>query len=87
MLSENAKIVLNYVKENEANDITSADIAEATGLSKKTVDGVVTSAFQKKDLMERIPGEITLPDGTHKAVKIIKLTDLGRSFDPEAQAE
>ena len=33
--------------------------------------------------MERVPAEIELEDGTHKAVKFIRLTDAGRAFDPD----
>lgn len=82
-LKENSKIVFNYVKTMDGHNITAADIAEATGLEVKSVNGIVTSAFQKKGLMERIPAEIELADGTHKAVKFIRLTDAGREFDPE----
>ena len=32
----------------------------------------------------RIPAEIELEDGTHKAVKILKLTEAGMAFDPNA---
>ena len=35
--------------------------------------------------MERVPAEIELEDGTHKPVKLIRLTDEGRAFDPDAQ--
>jgi len=83
-LSENSLIVLNYVKENEASNITATDIAEGTGLSVRSVNGIVTSAFQRKGLMERIESEVELEDGTHKTVKFIKLTDEGRAFDPAA---
>jgi hypothetical protein len=34
--------------------------------------------------MERVEAERTLEDGTHAKVKFIKLTDLGRAFDPES---
>ena len=64
---------------------TAADIAEATGLEVRSVNGIVTSAFQRKGLMERIPAEIQLEDGTHKAVKFISLTEEGKSFDPDAE--
>ena len=86
-LSENAKKVFDYVKGVNGADITAADIAEGTGLEVKTVNGVVTSAFQRKDLMERIPAEIQLEDGTHKGVKFIRLTEAGKAFDPSAPAE
>lgn len=82
-LKPNSLTVFNYVKEHDGENFTAADIAAATGLEKKSVDGIVTSAFQKKGLMERIPAEVQLEDGTHKPVKLIRLTDLGRAFDPE----
>ena len=84
MLKENSKLVFNYVKENEGKNITAADIAEGTGLEVRSVNGIVTSAFQRKGLMARIPAEIELEDGSHKAVKFIVLTDEGKAFDPEA---
>ena len=35
--------------------------------------------------MVRVPAEIELEDGTHKAVKFIQFTDAGRAFDPDAE--
>lgn len=80
-LKENSKIVFKYVQSMEGQNITAADIAAATGLEVKSVNGIVTSAFQKKGLMERIPAEVELEDGSHRAVKFIRLTDAGREFD------
>ena len=82
-LKPNSLTVFNYVKEHDGEDFTAADIAAATGLEKKSVDGIVTSAFQKKGLMVRIPAEVELEDGTHKPVKLIRLKDEGRAFDPD----
>lgn len=87
MLKENSKIVFNYVKAHEGENITAADIAEGTGLEVRSVNGIVTSAFQRKGLMARVPAEIELADGSHKAVKFIILTDEGRNFDPEAKED
>ena len=84
-LKENSRKVLDYVKANDGTNMTAADIAAGTGLEVKQVNGIVTSAFQKKGLMKRTPAEIKLEDGTHKAVKFISLTDEGRSFDPDAE--
>ena len=84
-LKENSRKVLDYVKANDGTNMTAADIAAGTGLEVKQVNGIVTSAFQKKGLMKRTPAEIQLEDGTHKAVKFISLTDEGRSFDPDAE--
>lgn len=88
-LKENSRKVFDYVKSVDGQNVTAADIAEATGLEVRSVNGIVTSAFQRKGLMERVPSEIELEDGTHKAVKFIRLTDEGRAFDPDVteQAE
>ena len=92
MLKENSRIVFNFVKAHDGEDFTAQDIADATGLSVKTVNGIVTSAFQRhkdKDknevpLMVRVPAEIIDEEtGLHKAIKFIQLTDEGRTFDPD----
>lgn len=86
-LKPNAKTILNYVKSMDGQNITAADISEATGIPVKSVNGTVTSAFQKKGLMERVPAEIELEDGTHKAVKFIRCTQAGLDFDPDAKTD
>lgn len=86
-MKENSKKVLNYLKGINGQPVTSADVAEATGLEKRQVDGIFTSAIQRKGLGVRTPAEIELEDGTHKAVKFLSLTDAGMSFDPDADAE
>ena len=92
MLKENSKLVFNFGKSHDGQDFTAQDIAAATGLSVKTVNGIVTSAFQRhkdKDknevpLMVRVPAEIEDAEtGLHKAVKFIQLTDAGKAFDPD----
>ena len=85
MLKPNSRTVYEFVKANDGKNITAADIAEGTGLEVKSVNGIVTSAFQKKGLMERIPAEVQLEDGSHKSVKFIRLTEAGKSFDPDAE--
>ena len=84
-MSENSKRVLNFLKENDGVDLTAADVASALGIEKRSVDGAFTSALQRKGYGERIPAEIELEDGTHKAVKILKLTEAGKAFDPDAE--
>lgn len=85
MLKPNSKLVYDYVKANGAKNITAADIAEGTNLPIRSVNGIVTSAFQRKGLMERVEAEVELADGTHSKVKFIKLTAEGEAFDPEAE--
>lgn len=86
-MKENSVKVLNYLKEINGADVTSGDVADALGLEKRSVDGIFTSAIQRKGLGIRVPAEVELEDGTHKAVKFLKLTDAGMAFDPTADAE
>jgi hypothetical protein len=84
-MSENSKKIFEYLQANEG-DYTAADVAEALDLPKKTVDGAFTSAIQRKGLGIRVPAEVELDDGTHKAIKLLKLTDEGKAFDVNAAA-
>ena len=83
-MSENSVKVLEYLKSVNGTDVTAADVAAALGLEKRSVDGIFTSAIQRKGLGIRTPAEIELEDGTHKAVKFLSLTDAGLTFDPAA---
>ena len=87
-VSEKSLVVLNYLKSLGDANVTAADIAEALGMEKKSVDGIVTSGLQRKGLTERIPAkiEVTNDDGnaTVKEVKFIKLTAEGAAYDHEA---
>ena len=87
MLKPNTIAVINYLKEVNGQNVTAADVAEALGLEKRTVDGIFTSAIQRKELGIRTPAEVELPDGTHKAVKLLSLTEKGMNFDGSADAE
>ena len=87
-MSDKTRQVLDYLKGLDKSDnVTSADIAEALDIPKKSVDGIVTAGLQRKGLAERIPAEIENADGSHKPVKFIKLTDEGYAFDPDADVE
>lgn len=84
-MKENSVKVLNYLKQINGQDVTAADVAEALGLEKRSVDGIFTSAIQRKGLGIRTAAEIELADGTHKQVKFLSLTDAGMAFDPAAE--
>ena len=86
-MKENTKKVLNYLKEVAGENVTAADVAVALGLEKRQVDGIFTSAIQRKQLGVRTPAEIELEDGTHKQVKFLSLTPAGMAFDPDATEE
>ena len=82
-MKENSKKVLNYLKEINGDNVTAADVAEALGLEKRSVDGIFTSAIQKKGFGIRVPAEIELEDGSHKGVKFLQLTEAGMTLDLE----
>jgi hypothetical protein len=86
-MKENSKNVLNYLKNINGADVTSEDVANALGLAKRQVDGIFTSAIQRKGYGVRVPAEIELEDGSHKAVKFLKLTETGMALDPDADEE
>ena len=86
-VSEKSLVVLNYLKEIGDANVTAADIADALGMEKKSVDGIVTSGLQRKGLTERVEAQIEVEeDGNkkYKTVKFIKLTDAGKAYDHDA---
>ena len=87
MMKENSKKVLNYLKSINGANVTAQDVADALDIPKRSVDGIFTSAIQRKGFGVRVPAEIELEDGTHKAVKFLQLTPEGMAFDPEAEVE
>ena len=87
-MKENTKKVFEYLKGIGNDNVTAADVANVLGLEKKSVDGIFTSAIQKKGYGVRVPTEVELDDGTHKTVKFLKLTDDGMALDlDQADAE
>ena len=86
-MKENSKKVLNYLKEINGQKVTAADVAAELGLEKRSVDGIFTSAIQRKGVGVRTEAEIEKEDGTHAKVKFLSLTPEGMNFDPDADAE
>lgn len=84
-MKENTRKVFEYIKAHNNEDLTAADVAEALGLEKRQVDGIFTSALQRKQLGERIPAEREEEDGSHTKIKLLKLTEAGMNFDPDAE--
>ena len=86
-MSENSRKVIEYLRTVNGKDVTAADVAETLGLGKQSINGIFTSAIQRKGLGVRVPAEIELDDGTHKQVKFLQLTPEGMAFDPDKEAE
>ena len=84
-MKENSVKVLNYLKQINGQNVTAADVADALGLEKRQVDGIFTSALQRKGFGVRVPAEVELEDGTHKQIKFLRLTDAGMNLDPDAE--
>lgn len=87
-MKQNTIKVIEYLQGlSAADNVTAGDVAEVLGMEKKSVDGIFTSAIQRKGFGVRVPREIELEDGTHKPVKFLKLTDAGKAIDLVAEAE
>ena len=87
-MKENTKTVITYLQGmDESANVTAADVAAALGMEKRNVGGIFTSAIQRKGFGVRVPAEVELEDGTHKAVKFLKLTTAGRELDVNAEDE
>ena len=84
-MKENTRKVFEYLKAHNDEDLTAADVAEALDLEKRQVDGIFTSALQRKQLGERIPAEREEADGSHTKIKLLKLTAEGLAFNPDAE--
>lgn len=85
-MKENTKNVIVYLQGlDESANVTAQDVATALDMEKRSVDGIFTSAIQRKGYGIRVPAEVELEDGTHKAVKFLKLTAAGRELDVNAE--
>lgn len=80
-MKEGTRMVWDYIVAHSDEDLTSANIAEAIGSTKKSVDGSVTS-FQRKGFVVREEAEVT-----GGKVKYIRLTDAGKAYDPDEVCE
>ena len=80
-MSDNAKAILAYLTEVEGQNITLDDMADATGIEKRKVNGSF-NALVKKGLCARTTAKVE----TMVPVKYLVLTEDGMAFDP-AQAE
>lgn len=83
-MSENSRKVIEYLRSINGTDVTAADVAEALGLQKRQVDGIFTSAIQRKQYGVRVDAEVETENGLHKPIKLLRLTKLGMEVDLDA---
>lgn len=86
-MSENARKVFVFLRDNSDMDYTAADVAEAVSLPKKVVDAVFTSVICRRKIGYREEVEVENEDGTHATAKFLKLTDEGMDYDPDIEHE
>jgi len=79
MFSEKAQAVLTFLQANQGADLTAGAIAEAAGIEKKSITGVL-NGLQRKGLVirEEVEGQKD---------KLIRLTAEGAVADPNAEKE
>lgn len=78
IFSENAQTILTFLQAHADAAFTAPEIAEATGIDVKKVNGIVTMALQKRELAYREEVE-------GKDRKVIRLTDEGKKVDPKEE--
>lgn len=86
-ISENSRKVFECVKNAEAGvKLYPWVIAEETGLNVKQVNGAVT-AWVKKEVLERVPGIVHMPDGTSKKASYVICKNPDYDIDAANSAE
>lgn len=83
-MKENTKAILNYLKENNGEQITAQEIADALGLGVRSVIGSVNSFVKKEWAVRTEPVKVEI-DGEKKDVRFISLTEAGLAVDPDQE--
>ena len=93
-MSAKSKMVIEYLRKATAagQNVTAADLAEVpefveAEVGKQSINGIFTSAIQRKGYGYREEAEVQLADGTHEKIKYLRLTEDGMNVDLDADAE
>lgn len=78
LFSENSQKILRHLQANVGTDETVAMIAEKVGMTEKAANAVVLSGLQRRDCAYRV--EV---DGFDR--KVIRLTEKGKTIDPQIE--
>lgn len=86
-MKPNTITVIKFLQAHADEDLTALDVSEQTGLTKRQVDGIFTSAIARKGYGLREEVEEEQADGTHQKVKFLRLTQEGIDLNVDAPAE
>lgn len=81
LFKENTQAVLSYLQDNTDSQNTAASIAEALGLPKKSVDGILTGLQRETSTHPQLIKRVVV-EGVEG--KVIELTAAGADADPDA---
>jgi hypothetical protein len=84
-MKDSTRTVFEYLKKMKDKNVTAAEVAVATGLTKKQVDGIFTAAIQRKGFGSRIPAQVKGDDDKYIDVKYLTLSDVGYMVDLDAE--
>lgn len=84
-MKDSTRTVFEYLKKMKDKNVTAAEVAVATGLTKKQVDGIFTAAIQRKGFGSRIPAQVKGDDDKYVDVKYLTLSDVGYMVDLDAE--
>lgn len=85
-MTENSRLVFNYLKDNFGEKLTHQSIVAALGVSSATVSGSVNGLVKKGYAVRNEETEMD-ENGKAVTVKYITLTDEGYAFDPDAEVK
>jgi DNA-binding MarR family transcriptional regulator len=74
--SDNARTVVKFLREHPGVDLVQNDIADATGIARRSMTGLVNSLVKKNVVVRE---EVEIAEG--KTVKYVRLTDFGANVD------
>lgn len=85
-LKDTTKKIMEYLRAHDGEDLTSEDVANALGMSKRSVDGSFTS-FQNENKKwgYREEGGVVVENGKPKVIKYLRLTEAGKTVDLDAE--
>lgn len=80
-MKESTIKMFKYLQAHPNDNLTVEDLANAIGLSPKTVGPAFTMAIQNKKMGVRVEAK----DAEGNTVKLLKLNDAGKAFDIDAK--